>query len=198
MGRFTPDSLSEWEKGYIVGFFAGDGCFNVRLQYYSYCVKFVVNAKTEMSIADFLMTLLKKSHTTPFSNIRENRVNIRVVSKGLLNFIRMYVGYPGDRDGPHKIFLQPWGWTKNFALGVIAGLIDSDGCVTYDKGKYIRALISTKSKAFALQIKETIERTGIKATCHRSKGYGIRISTPSFKANMARINSLKCRRFKIV
>lgn len=191
MGRFNEKRLFKWEKGYLVGFFVGDGCFNFRQKYYSYITKFALNAKSEKSIGCFLVDILRKAHTKPWVTTKGNRLELRVSSKGLCSFLRRYAGY-GTEDGKsRKRLLLENVHSKEFMLGILAGLIDSDGCVTSDKVRYLRAMISTKSKILAVAMLRLTEKLKIKATIHRSSGFTVRISTPSLVINAASIRSLK-------
>jgi len=179
MGRFDVEQISEWQKGYLAGFFVGDGCLNFRSKYYSYITKFALNASSE------------RAHTKPWVTIKGNRLDIRISSKGLYLFLKMHAGYESEDGKLRKRLLSNDIWTEEFMLGILAGLIDSDGCVAYDKKKYLRAVISTRSKVLASSMLQLTERLRIKAMIHQSSGFTVRISTPSLKANAPRIRSLK-------
>ena len=191
MGRFDVEQISEWQKGYLVGFFVGDGCLNFRSKYYSYITKFALNASSERAIANFLVSILLRAHTKPRVTIKGNRLDIRISSKGLYLFLKMHAGYESEDGKLRKRLLSNDIWTEEFMLGILAGLIDSDGCVAYDKKKYLRAVISTRSKVLASSMLQLTERLRIKAMIHQSSGFTVRISTPSLKANAPRIRSLK-------
>jgi hypothetical protein len=191
MGKFGEKQLSEWEKGYLVGFFIGDGCWIFRPKYYSYITKFALNAKSEKPISNFLVTILQKAHTRPWVIIKGNSLDLRVSSKDLCSFLREYAGYETEDDKPRKRLLLENVQTEKFMFGILAGLLDSDGCVTTDKAKYLRAMISTRSKILAVTILQLAKRLGIKATIHKSSGYTVRVSTPFLKVNAQRILSLK-------
>lgn len=194
MGKFDQKRLSEWEKGYLVGFFVGDGCFSFRPRYYSYITKFALNARSEKSIGNLLVTILREAHTRPWIAVKGNRLDVLVSSKSLCSFLRKYAGY-GTEDGKlRKRLLLGNARTEGFMLGILAGLVDSDGCVTFDKAKYLRAMISTKSKILATTMLQLMKMLRIKSTIHRSSGFTVRISTPSLKINAPRIRSLKLKR----
>jgi len=191
MGRFDEKLLSEWEKGYLVGFFVGDGCFSFRPKYYSHITKFALDAKSERTIGNFLATTLQNAHTKPWIVIKGNRLNVLVSSKGLCSFLRKYAGYETENGKPRKRLLLENVQGKEFVFGILAGLLDSDGCATSDKTRYLRATISTRSKVLAIQMFRLMGMVGVKATVHQSSGFTVRISTPSLKANATHIRSLK-------
>ncbi|MEM3453014.1 MAG: LAGLIDADG family homing endonuclease [Candidatus Hadarchaeum sp.] len=191
MGKFDGSRLSEWEKGYLVGVFVGDGCFNFRQKYYSYMTKLTLNAKSEQPIVDLLITILRKANTKPWITINENRFEVRVSSKGFCSFLKGYAGYGSEKGKLRKRLFLREGHAENFLFGVLAGLIDSDGCVAFDRKKYLRAMISTKSKVLATTMLQLVNILEIHATVHRSSGFTVRISAPFLKTNAQNIRSLK-------
>lgn len=122
-------------KGYLVGFFIGDGCFSFRLKYHSCVTRFTLDAKSESSISNFLETILRKATT-----------------------------YEIEDTKPRKRLLLGNVKTEESMLGILAGLLDSDGCVIHDKVKYLHAMISTRSKILALITLQLAKMLRIKAT----------------------------------
>jgi len=201
MGRFDEMQISGWERGYLVGFFIGDGCLNFRPKYWSYVTKFVFNAKTEKAIANFLVAILSKAGTKPWTATGGYRLNVLVSSKGLQGFLRKYAGYGFENHKSRKRLLlsEISVERKEFAFGVLAGLIDSDGHARHDKGHGLSVVISTASKGLATLTVQLVERLGMKATIIRQHSgftglnscFLVRILTHSVIMNADNIRSLK-------
>ncbi len=199
MGKFDERKLSEWGKGYLVGFFVGDGCSNFRYKYYSYITKFVLNAKTEKPIAKFLNAILSKAGSNPWVTIEENRLNLRVSSKGLYNFLKQYTKYEIENAAPRKRLLL-CAVKKEFTFGVLAGLIDSDGHVRREWRTSFSVVIWTASKVLANSIAQLTVGLGMKASiiCETHSGFGsvyscfiVRIWTDYVGRNAHELKSLK-------
>lgn len=200
MGRFDEKRLSEWEKGYLVGFFVGDGCLTFRPKYYSYITKFVLNAKTEKAIANFLIGILSKAGTKPWTTIEENRLNVRVSSKSLHKFLKKYSGYDLEEGKLRKRLLLSEITKKELAFGILAGLIDSDGHARRCWSNSFSVTIWTVSKVLAVSIAQLAEGLGIKTSIIREQhsGFGslnscfiVRVWTSYVRRNAHRLQSLK-------
>jgi len=87
MNKFDEKRLSEWERGYLVGFFVGDGCLIYRPKCWSYITKFVLNALTEKAIANSLINILSKAGVKPWTTTEGHRLKVLSSSKGLQYFV---------------------------------------------------------------------------------------------------------------
>lgn len=204
MSKPDLNKLSDWERGYIVGLFAGDGCLNFIQRNYSYGIRFFFNRKEDQNIIHLLGTLIKKSGSK-FHTVQKKRntMELRVTAKKLFNFIKSHVAYKKgkERKSTRKKLVNPKIWNVKFKLGFIAGFIDSDGYVRMDKGKYIRCCISTTSKDMAFQTLSLLKELNINSSCHTDKRkvkrrndlYIIRIFSLDFISNFNKIKSVKGR-----
>ena len=204
MGRFDERHLTEWEKGYLVGFFVGDGCFVFRPKHWSYITKFVLNARTEKAIADFLAMTLSKAGINPWTTIEGNRLNLRASSKSLQVFLKNYAGYELEmRKLRKRLFLNEiLRQEKEFGFGVLAGLIDSDGYVGYAgyKRRSLAVMITTASRVLADLMVQMVKELGMDATIitqYRSRFgtsyfcFHVRVLTRSAIMNVNNMKSLK-------
>lgn len=205
VSKINLDSLTDWERGYLVGFFFGDGNLAFPKGEYSYRVVFNFNKNTEKEIANRITTLLKKTGGNPFEvsfkNFR-NKSLLRVVciSKTLFNYLKEYTVYKKKTKGKNiisrKSYLKNFEhWSTEFKFGFIAGMIDSDGYIGLDKGS-IRVLITSSSKKLSDQIYFMLNSLKIVSFLQYSKfnnNWTIRISTPQFNIYRNKINCLKGR-----
>jgi len=200
MSKFDEKQLSEWEKGYLIGFFVGDGCFIFRPKYYSYITKFVLNAKSEKVIASFLIAILSKAGTKPWITIEGNRLNVRISSKGLYKFLIKYAGYELENGKSRKRLLLSEILKRKFAFGILAGLIDSDGHARRCWSNSFSVTIWTVSKVLADSIVQLAERLLMKSSIvsEQHSGFGslhtcfiVRIWTSYVRRNAHRLRSLK-------
>jgi len=60
MTRLNLDLLSEWERGYIIGLFLGDGDINKGRKNPPYVVRFTLDAKRDKDISLILRQILRK------------------------------------------------------------------------------------------------------------------------------------------
>lgn len=62
MTKFNLDLLNEFEKGYIVGFFLGDGSFNKGHKTPRHIVRFALDAKRDQGTAVLLKQIFRKAN----------------------------------------------------------------------------------------------------------------------------------------
>jgi hypothetical protein len=201
MNKFDEKRLSEWERGYLVGFFIGDGCLIYRPKCWSYITKFVLNALSEKAIANSLINILPKAGTKPWTATEGHRLKVLSSSKGLQDFLKRYAGYGSEDHKLRKRFglSETLNEGKVFTFGVLAGMIDSDGHVRRGKGHGLSVVISTASKGLATSIVQLVGKLGMKATIIRQHSgftglnscFLVRILTNSITSNAAHIRSLK-------
>jgi len=109
------NKLTNKEKGYLFGLFEGDGYKYYHPKTNHYSVEFYLNSVKDKKIIKFICSLLKKIELTPFfmKDKRFNCMRIRVNSKGLFIAINKNITLK-DKN-------------KEFKMGFISGLIDSEG-----------------------------------------------------------------------
>ena len=131
---------------------------------------------------------------------------IRVWSKVFFNFIRRYVQLNRDHLVHHhtKILLHTERWTREFGLGFIGGLIDSDGHIVGSKrGGHYGAMISTSSSSLKEQLCSLCSSLNVSVSCHvrnREPGFGkplhtIYIRSADLHALCSELVSVKLMRF---
>jgi len=146
------ENLSEKEKGYLFGLFEGDGYKIHDKKSRHYHVEFYLNSLKDKEIIDYLVNLLKKINLNPnlYQDKRYNCKRIRVYSKSFFNIIHKDVSQL-NKD-------------KNFGLGYVSGLIDSEGHVSKEKS-YIM-VINTK-KEILEKCKNFLNELGINPVVNR-------------------------------
>lgn len=120
------------EMGYLIGFFIGDGCYtkneNGLSNTISICQK---DRKPLEELADIVYTHLGIGGTIHYVGDVSKCWNLRIASADFVHFLSVVCGikhYAQYKTLPVNIY----DYTEEFALGVIDGLIDSDGTVSKD------------------------------------------------------------------
>jgi intein-encoded DNA endonuclease-like protein len=118
------ERITRKEMGYLVGFFLGDGYMFHDKRNRHYSVEFYLNSR-EKEAKDFICQLLRRMCLNPhlYADKRYNCIRIRVRSRRFFELMKAETRH--IRDG------------TDFNLGVISGLIDSDGYVNKEK-RYIQ------------------------------------------------------------
>ena len=119
--------------GYLIGFYLGDGNVYIDRRRYDYRLRFFINPNDE-EIIDKLITLLKDMGLNVNVFKQNSEVVISVRSKRLINKILNMV-----KDLPSN----PEKFRRDFIIGVLEGLIDSDGNIERRRGRYFCVAITT-------------------------------------------------------
>ncbi len=122
VNRIKPENLSEKEKGYLIGLFLGDGYAHHSKKDRHYNIDFYLNSVRDADIQEYLMDLMKKLNISPtvFKDPRYDMNRIRASSKQFFEFM-------GEKAQAFHATASKK--RKQFLLGVVSGLIDSEGCV---------------------------------------------------------------------
>lgn len=126
------NNLTEKQKGYLFGLFEGDGYKIYQKKSRHYNVEFYLNSIKDTKIIEFLVNLLKKINLNPnlYQDKRCNCKRIRVYSKELFYILNKNVPLNGE--------------TKEFKMGFVSGMIDSEGHV--NEKKYYIMVVNTNKK----------------------------------------------------
>lgn len=200
MTRLNLDLLSEWERGYIIGLFLGDGDINKGRKNPRYVVRFTLDAKRDKDISLRLRQIFEKGYKKVSIFRRNNTLVAKVCSKELVKYIQRFVGYRREGTEQEKKLKIRKDWTVDFQYGVLAGIIDSDGHVH----KHLGTEIKTVSPSIFKGIVNLLRRLGIKAKIKRrleEKSYSkkikytVYIPSAEMKLYKNRICSVKFYRF---
>jgi len=133
--------LTNWERGYITGFFAGDGS-TTNLPHR--VLRFHLNKLKEYHLAQYLASLLEKASLRPHLELPSNGnvVIVRVYSKALYIMVRQYLDWEDYRKTYTVRLRQIDDLPPEFIQGFIGGLADSDGGVVSSKRWYQFASVS--------------------------------------------------------
>jgi hypothetical protein len=142
-------NLSEKEKGYLFGLFAGDGYKVYDKNSRHYHVEFYLNSVKDRDIVRFLICILNKlgCHSILYQDKRYNCVRVRVYSKQLFSLLTK------------NIYLK--NKSKYFSLGFVSGVIDSEGHVD---GKKSSIDVVNTNKRLLMEIKRFLGSMSIKTS----------------------------------
>jgi intein/homing endonuclease len=160
------NKITEREKGYITGFYVGDGNIFISEIKGVYRLRYFLGLK-EVEIQKKIEKILSNFCKNPrIYQGKDNTTVIEIHSKELLNFITRIV----DKNGLKKVKAD-----KEFLIGFVEGLIDSDG---YVQRNYVE--ITTMNSKLKNNIVSILRRLGIKSnvrtfTSHISTKTGMRI-----------------------
>ncbi len=164
--RINLDNLSEKDKGYICGFYVGDGNIFVYSKTWAYRVRFHTFIK-EIAIRQRIREIF--AHLC--NNLREyesknNTVIMELHSKDLVNSLIELV----TKDGVKKKKV-----TKEFLKGYIEGLIDSDGYVQRNYAEITTMNENLKNDLISVLNKLKIKHNIRNFDSHLSKNIGYRV-----------------------
>jgi len=137
-------NLNEKEKGYLFGLLAGDG-YLYKDRWRHYKTNIFLNPNKDLDIAIFTESLLNKIGIHPYFMYNRGCLILRFNSKHFFQYISSRIGRLNHKND------------KNFFLGFISGLVDSDGYVT--KGEIV---ISNKNKNFIDITEKFCKKMGVK------------------------------------
>jgi len=193
--QFNENFLNCWEKGYIIGLFVGDGSILTEQKRGQYVTKFHLDNKKDQDIVKKIEKLIQKTGQNSYKIVYGGTITVCCMSKKFVEFVKKYVEYIKTKLKSNIKKLRKMKKSRKFILGFVAGFLDSDGFVGFDKGKYIRALISNKDKNLLLATKEMLNKIKIKSSFHKAGNvYILRISTPELEKNKCLFQSLKMKR----
>ncbi len=201
MTKLDVNLLTEFEKGYIIGFFLGDGNFNFGRKALRYIVRFYLDAERDRDISIYLRDVFQKGRKRVSIFVREANIILRVSSKELVVFLQKYVECKRNLDNQtEKELKKSQELSQELQYGVLSGIIDSDGHVHEHLGTEIK----TVSVLMQRRILDILKNLGIQATLtvrdatenSFSKRPRFAIYIPSFemRTNQCKIDSVKVRR----
>lgn len=202
MTKLDLDLLTEFEKGYLVGFFLGDGNLNMGRKTPRYIVRFFLDAERDQDISTYLCQVLQKGRKKVSVFTRKTNTILKVSSKELVDFMQKYIEY--ERNWDHRLekrLKKSTDWSSELQYGILSGIIDSDGHVHGHLGTEIKTASSLTQRRIldiltnlridaTSKVKDVTENSFSKRPRHV-----IYIPSAEMKAHQNRIRSVKVRRY---
>lgn len=202
MTKLDPNLLSEFEKGYIIGFFLGDGNIDRGRKTQRYFVRFFLDTRRDRDICMYLCSIFQKGRKRVSILTGKAVITLKICSKELVDFILKYVEYKRDIDNRLEKRLNPSrNWPIELQYGILSGIIDSDGYVHEHLGTQIK----TVSSSFQRRIRNMLTYLRINATFREEDAtrnsfskrsrYVIYIPSAEMNANRDKLHSVKIKRY---
>ncbi len=142
-------NLDDFRIGELIGAFAGDGSHTYLLndkkdisRGKQHRIRYHLSLKTDVPYAHYLRSLLIKMNLNPHLFIRNdnNVIDVAISSKDLINFIKRYLTWEGDKTFSVRLKDKIEQYSDEFLRGFARGLMDTDGFL--NSGNAICACIS--------------------------------------------------------
>lgn len=137
--------------GEFLGLVAGDGCLNKTKQY-NYRVYLFFNKTEKEYVKELEKLLYKLFGKGPSIFDRGDIFILWYSSKKLYNLIKDYLLWDDVGRKSHSVHLKNKGYSKQFKMGFLRGLIDSDGYLSHKKITF-----ATSSSSLAKDTKRFLE-----------------------------------------
>lgn len=156
--KLVINSSDQEAIGEFIGAFAGDGNYNVDNDY-KHQISISLNSNDVGYIAYLknLLTVVCGKVPHIYTNKREHVTVLRIVSKDLAVFIRLYLKWTKTKTATVEL-INGFGFEEKFLVGFLRGLIDTDGYINH-RAKY--ATFSTISPGLAKNIEDSLTIIGI-------------------------------------
>lgn len=180
--------------GYFVGFFIGDGNYTNTNKYVSFTQKDVT---VLYRLNDILYTHFGIVGNIIYKSDNSNCYNLFIKNRALYSLLKSYFLVCDKAQGktlPANIF----SFNEEFALGILEGLLDSDGTV-YNSSIYYRLSsragilqVSALLKYFGYSVKNTYQQVSFGQNASYKTNYSVWGVSTTYKSNLpALINSFK-------
>jgi len=180
------EKLDDEFIGEFLGIFAGDGNFFFYKKQYRYLIRLFFNV-TEIDYVNELAELFYKNFRKKPNVRRENGKNhftIEYISKDIYCFIKKYLDWVTTEEikKSHSIHLKEKEVSKEFKIGFVRGLFDSDGHISRKRINFASTSIKLTENAINflrdLGIEDFIFRSYQDKRGKRKRIYHIDIRTP--------------------
>jgi len=180
--KLNLEKVSQKELGYLVGLFDGDGHLDNSCRHYD--VEFHLNSLKDQDIVCQLLIILKKIELNP-RIIKDKRFNCLRVEVSCKLFFQKILKFSANNPKD-----------KDFGLGYISGIIDSEGYVNQIK-RYIQ--ITNTNRKLVKKVQTYLRAFGIeskitkKCKCMKDKLQRYSLYVP-IKFLKTKNNSMKIKR----
>ncbi len=179
MHKIKIPSKTSLDLAYLCGVLAGDGSINVREEKHDYEIKCVGNPENEQNFYyNIICPLFKDLFGLPlqpsyFDN--NTTFGIRLWSKQLVQYLVEEIGLPQGKKYD-KLKIPPLFYkNKELTRSFIAGVIDTDFCLSVGKRNYPRLRGVSKSESFINEIRQFLISDGFFVAKHKRAYYDPRV-----------------------
>ncbi len=161
--------LNDKERGYLLGIYVGDGSLIRDKARGEFLVKIALDKTRDCDISEFIKSIFKRAGKLVTVTPWREMTTLRIWSKSFYDFIRTYVRLQRRAlSNRHtKILLDHEKWGRDFAIGFLGGLIDSDGYVVRsENGGHYGARITTSSVSLRNQLRRICHDLGVATSLH--------------------------------
>jgi len=176
--KLLIERLTDLERGWLIGCYAGDGSRHFRKKVYSYEVRFALN-ENEYPIVERVEAYLCKCGMKTRRSIDRTRVYVRCQSKRLFESVEKWLLWHGSKKSKSVRLRDVLSTSDDFLFGFLCGLIDADGGTK-------RLYISTSSPQLARNVEEICCRLGITTKTREYDVFHISLSKPDFQRTCQR------------
>jgi hypothetical protein len=170
--KLLIERLTDKERGWLIGCYAGDGSRYFRKEAYQYEVKFALN-ENEYPIVERVEAYLLKCGMKTRRSIDRTRVYVRCQSKKLFESVEEWLSWQGRKKSKSVGLRDVSSYSNDFLFGFLCGLIDADGGTK-------RLYISTSSQELTRNIEEICGRIGIATKTHEYDVFHISLNRSDF------------------
>jgi hypothetical protein len=153
------DFSNEEKTGEFIGMFAGDGGFYLEKEKYQYKIRIYLGLY-EKQYSSYVKNFLTELFSKPPRSYRRMSYGVEVIeyySKDIYKLIKEYLDW--DDNKTKTIRLKDTSkLNKNFLIGFIRGIFDTDGGIHKKKNK---VAFGTASGVLANQIREILTKQGL-------------------------------------
>ncbi len=165
--KINIKNLSEIEKGYLCGFYVGDGNIFIYPKQWIYRVRFHTFVNETQIQQKLILILGKICNNTKSYKAKNNTIVIETHAKDLIKFFDDIVTKSGIKTTNKT--------SRNFNLGFIEGMVDSDGYVQRNYAEITTMNPKLKNNLVSLLKMLKIEHNLRTFKSHLSKNTGYRI-----------------------
>lgn len=165
---------------YETGLHIGDGCLS-REKNFTYRFSYSGNNKDERTFYRKVVIPLIKGLYGFNLKLRKwkNTCYVRVCSKDLMFFKSEVLDLPIGNKGSLKRLPELFMYDNILSANLIAGLFDSDGSISTNRGKYPRISLGLKTRSIIKEVKIYLENIGISSTMFKNEYYDKRTKKTS-------------------